>query len=48
MVKLTKTERVENVVTKLKTRRSKFVLYTILLVIGWSVFAYRAFRRAGI
>ena len=44
MVKLTKTERIENVVTKLKTRRSKFVLYTILLVIGWSVFAYRFYE----
>ncbi len=41
MEKLTKTERIENIVKKLKTRKSKSVIYTILFVLVAFAFAYR-------
>lgn len=41
MVKLTKTERIENIVKKLHTRKSKNVIYTIIVVLIVAVFAYR-------
>lgn len=41
MVKLTKTERIENIVKKLKTRKSKNVIYTIIISLIVAVFVYR-------
>lgn len=41
MVKLTKTERIENIVKKLKTRKSKNVIYTIIISLVVAVFVYR-------
>ncbi len=41
MAKLTKTERIENIVKKLKTRKSKNVIYTIVIVSVISLFAGR-------
>ena len=41
MVKLTKTERIENFVKKLHTRKSKNIIYAIFLTLVFSVFAYR-------
>ena len=41
MVKLTKTERIENIVKKLKTRKSKTVIYTAVIVLILCAFGYR-------
>jgi len=41
MVKLTKTEIIENIVKKLKTRKSKAVIYTIVVTLVVCAFAYR-------
>lgn len=41
MVKLTKTERIENFVKKLHTRKSKNIIYTIIITLIVAVFAYR-------
>lgn len=41
MEKLTKTERIENIVKKLKTRKSKSVIYMIVFVLVMLAFAYR-------
>ncbi len=41
MVKLTKTEIIENIVKKLKTRRSKAIIYTVFLVLVACAFANR-------
>ena len=41
MVKLTKTERIENFVKKLHTRKSKNIIYTIFISLVVSVFVYR-------
>lgn len=41
MAKLTKTERIENIVKKLKTRKSKSVIYTIVFALIAFAFAYR-------
>jgi len=41
MAKLTKTERIENIVTKLKTRRSKTIIYITILTLITLAFGYR-------
>ena len=41
MAKLTKTERIENIVKKLKTRKSKNIIYTIIISLIVAVFVYR-------
>ena len=41
MAKLTKTERIENLVTKLKTRRSKTIIYITILTLITLAFGYR-------
>ncbi len=41
MAKLTKTERIENIVKKLKTRKSKSVIYTIVFLLITLAFGYR-------
>lgn len=41
MTKLTKTEIIENIVRKLKTRKSKAVIYTIIIGLVICVFGYR-------
>ena len=41
MAKLTKTERIENIVKKLKTRKSKNIIYMIVIVSVISLFAGR-------
>jgi hypothetical protein len=41
MVKLTKTEIIENIVKKLKTRRSKTIIYTLFIVLIICAFANR-------
>ena len=41
MVKLTKTEIIENIVKKLKTRKSKTIIYTIVITLVVCAFAYR-------
>lgn len=41
MIKLTKTERIENFVKKLHTRKSKNIIYTIIISLVVAVFAYR-------
>ena len=41
MVKLTKTERIENIIKKLKTRESKKIIYTIIIFIVACVFVFR-------
>lgn len=41
MVKITKTEKIENVVKKLKTRKSKTIIYTIVIVLIAMAFGYR-------
>lgn len=41
MVKLTKTERIENIVKRLKTRRSKTVIYTVFIAIVVCLFVGR-------
>lgn len=41
MVKLTKTERIENIVTKLKTRKSKNVIYVIIVALIALAFGHR-------
>lgn len=38
---MTKTERIENIVKKLKTRKSKVVIYTLLIAVLVMCFAYR-------
>jgi len=43
MAKLTKTEIIENIVKKLKTRKSKTVIYTIVVILVVCAFAYRFF-----
>ena len=46
MRKLTKTEIIENIVKKLKTRKSKSVIYAVILVLVASAFAYRFYAVA--
>jgi len=46
MQKLTKTEIIENIVKKLKTRKSKNIIYTAVVVAIVSVFAYRFYTVA--
>ena len=41
MAKLTKTEIIENIVKKLKTRKSKAIIYTIVIVLVVCAFGYR-------
>ena len=46
MAKLTKTEIIENIVKKLKTRKSKTVIYAIVLTLVVCAFAYRFYAVA--
>jgi len=46
MVKLTKTEIIENIVKKLKTRKSKSVIYAVLITLIVCAFGYRFYAVA--
>ena len=46
MRKLTKTERIENIVKKLKTRKSKTIIYTVFIALVAFAFIYRFYMVA--